>query len=216
MLSASDWTSQSKLLNCPGPTGPQGPQGIQGLSGPTGPTGPQAATGPTGPTGLQGNTGPTGPVSVPEVALIVAQAIGYNYSSPVNKTGAGTWPTAGYISFNSAPTTTAYITPKTDVTFGGDYLTYTCNTTASYNIEILYGSVTVVNNYNIAFRNVTDNTISTFLSLAGGNSLSGTNSTITMISGKTYRFEGAFDGVTALSAAIPLTAQGLKATFTKV
>ncbi len=64
MLSASEWTSQSKLINCPGPTGPQGPQGIQGVSGPTGPTGPQAATGPTGstgPSGLQGPTGPTGP-----------------------------------------------------------------------------------------------------------------------------------------------------------
>lgn len=73
MLSASEWTSQTRLINCPGPTGPQGlpgvpgPTGLTGLTGATGPqgltgpTGPQGATGPQGLTGLQGITGPSGP-----------------------------------------------------------------------------------------------------------------------------------------------------------
>ena len=72
MLSASEWTSQSRLINCPGPSGPSGPPGPigpSGVSGPTGatgpsgvtgPTGPQGTSGPTGPSGLQGQTGPQG------------------------------------------------------------------------------------------------------------------------------------------------------------
>lgn len=45
MLSASEWTSSSKLLACPGPTGATGPKGDIGLTGPTGPSGnPGAAT----------------------------------------------------------------------------------------------------------------------------------------------------------------------------
>jgi microcystin-dependent protein len=58
MKSASEWTSQSKLLACSGPSGATGP------SGPTGPTGNPGNTGPsgvTGPTGVQGTTGPSGP-----------------------------------------------------------------------------------------------------------------------------------------------------------
>jgi hypothetical protein len=42
MLSASEWTSSSRLIACPGATGPQGIPGIQGPSGPTGPSGPPA------------------------------------------------------------------------------------------------------------------------------------------------------------------------------
>jgi hypothetical protein len=67
MLSASDWLSQSKLTNCPGPTGPLGPSGPTGPSAPTGPTGASGVTGPTGPsaptgpTGASGATGPSGP-----------------------------------------------------------------------------------------------------------------------------------------------------------
>jgi hypothetical protein len=57
MISASQWTSQLQLINCPGPTGPAGPTGLTGLTGDTGATG---ATGPTGLTGLTGDTGPTG------------------------------------------------------------------------------------------------------------------------------------------------------------
>lgn len=57
MLSASEWTSQSKLVNCPGPTGPQGPPGIPGTNGTNGATG---NTGPQGLPGIQGNTGPSG------------------------------------------------------------------------------------------------------------------------------------------------------------
>lgn len=249
-MSASDWLSQSKLLACQGPTGtsgpsgpsgptgpsgasgpsgPTGPSGASGPSGPTGPAGPSGPSGPTGPTGLQGVTGPTGPGFVAETALVLTQAIGYNYSSPTNKTGAGPWPVAGWLTFNSAPTTTSYITPNPDPTFGGDYLYLTCNTTASYYIEILYGSVTVPadpaypdvpGTYAIAFRNVTDNTLVTFFPLAGGNvvgsSLLGTSSTVTMLSGKNYRFEGAFDISVGLTAAAPLTSEGLRVTFTKV
>ena len=65
MMSASDWTSQNKILACVGPTGPAGPSGPTGLSGPTGPSG---ATGPSGPTGPQGPTGPSGPGVSPTYA----------------------------------------------------------------------------------------------------------------------------------------------------
>jgi Collagen triple helix repeat (20 copies) len=70
MLSASQWTSQTLLINCAGPTGPQGPSGDIGIQGPTGPTGPTGATGATGEAGpageqgdpgVQGEIGPTGP-----------------------------------------------------------------------------------------------------------------------------------------------------------
>lgn len=236
MKSASEWLSQNRNINCgttgaTGAVGPTGPAGLNGLSGPTGPTGLQGLTGPTGPTGLtgltgatgpQGLTGPTGPAGpgfVAETALILRQAIGYSYSTPVNKTGAGAWPSSGWISFNSAPTTTSYLTPNTDAAWGGDYLTITCNTTASYGIEILYGTVTVPTGYSIALRNVTDNILVTFLSLAGGNSLSGTDQTVTLTMGKTYRFEGNFNGSdpnSKLTAADPLTGVGLGAFFTKV
>jgi hypothetical protein len=63
MLSASEWTSQSLLINCPGPTGPRGLPGIQGgtgATGLTGATGPQGLPGVVGATGLTGNTGATG------------------------------------------------------------------------------------------------------------------------------------------------------------
>lgn len=205
-----------------GTTGATGPHGASGASGPTGATGPagpsggQGGQGVTGPQGPQGDTGPTGPVAVPETALVLTQDIGYSYVSPVDKTGAGAWPTAGWISFNSAPTTTSYITPNTNSGWGGDYLTYSCNTTSAYSIELLYGSVTVPAGYSIAFKNITDNSIVTFLSLAGGNSLYGTNATVTLVSGKTYRFEGAFASSVSLTAAVPLTAEGLRVTFTKV
>jgi hypothetical protein len=71
MISASQWTAQQQLTNCPGPsgpTGPPGPTGLTGLTGPSGPTGPSGSTGPsgpTGPTGLQGVTGPSGPGIIP-------------------------------------------------------------------------------------------------------------------------------------------------------
>lgn len=55
MKSASEWTSQSKLLACSGPSGASGP------SGPSGPTGTTGPSGVTGPTGVQGVTGPSGP-----------------------------------------------------------------------------------------------------------------------------------------------------------
>jgi len=70
MLSASQWTSQTLLINCVGPTGPQGLSGDIGIQGPTGPTGPTGATGQTGEAGpageqgdpgVQGEIGPTGP-----------------------------------------------------------------------------------------------------------------------------------------------------------
>lgn len=66
-MSASDWTSQNKILACAGPTGPAGPSGPTGGSGASGPagltgaTGPQGGTGATGPTGGSGATGPIGP-----------------------------------------------------------------------------------------------------------------------------------------------------------
>lgn len=55
MKSASEWTSQSKILAC------SGPSGASGASGPTGPTGTTGPSGVTGPTGVQGITGPSGP-----------------------------------------------------------------------------------------------------------------------------------------------------------
>lgn len=67
MISASQWTSQQQLINCPGPSGasgppgPVGPTGLSGSTGPTGPTGLDGPTGPSGPSGLQGLTGPSGP-----------------------------------------------------------------------------------------------------------------------------------------------------------
>lgn len=64
MLSASDWTSQSKLVACPGPTGPSGatgPLGPTGASSPTGATGVTGATGPSGASGATGASGPSGP-----------------------------------------------------------------------------------------------------------------------------------------------------------
>lgn len=71
MLSSSEWTAQSKLLACSGPSGasgasgPSGSTGPAGPSGPTGPTGPSGSTGPTGPIGIQGITGPSGPGIIP-------------------------------------------------------------------------------------------------------------------------------------------------------
>lgn len=61
MLSASEYTSQSKLVVCPGPAGPSGPSGPPGPAGPTGPDGPSGPAGPTGPTGPAGPSGPSGP-----------------------------------------------------------------------------------------------------------------------------------------------------------
>jgi hypothetical protein len=67
MLSASQYTAQRALVNCPGPTGPQGqsgPRGPTGTQGPTGATGPAGATGSggTGATGPQGATGSKGDI----------------------------------------------------------------------------------------------------------------------------------------------------------
>lgn len=69
MLSASEWTSSSKLIACPGATGPQGIQGLPGPTGPSGVAGQVGFTGPTGPSGpsnavllktfTTGNIGPT-------------------------------------------------------------------------------------------------------------------------------------------------------------
>jgi hypothetical protein len=76
MKSASEWTSQSKLLACSGPSGATGPSGTTGPSGPTGASGPSGVTGPTGPSGpigLTGGTGATGasPASPSQIINIV-------------------------------------------------------------------------------------------------------------------------------------------------
>jgi len=78
MLSSSQWSSQTLILNCPGPIGPIGKTGIQGDQGSPGPTGPTGPTGPAGEpgiigkngiTGTQGVLGPTGPQSLPLVNI---------------------------------------------------------------------------------------------------------------------------------------------------
>lgn len=73
MISASQWTSQQLLTNCPGATGPAGPAGLQGGSGPTGPSGPSGATGPTGPgvTPYYGYAYSTGPQTLTPLATPV-------------------------------------------------------------------------------------------------------------------------------------------------
>jgi hypothetical protein len=78
MLSASQWTSQQQLTNCPGPSGASGPSGPSGASGPTGATGPVASSGPTGPIGPTGVIGPTGPSPNPlnQVINLVAGGSG--------------------------------------------------------------------------------------------------------------------------------------------
>jgi microcystin-dependent protein len=63
MKSASEWTSQNKLLACSGPSGASGPSGPSGATGPngnTGPTGVQGTTGPSGPSGTSGSIIPAG------------------------------------------------------------------------------------------------------------------------------------------------------------
>ncbi len=65
MKSASEWTSQNKLLACSGPSGASGPSGPSGPTGASGPTGP---TGPSGTNGTNGSTGSTGPA--PTTGLI--------------------------------------------------------------------------------------------------------------------------------------------------
>jgi hypothetical protein len=109
MISASQWTSQQQLINCPGPTGASGPTGSSGPSGPTGPTGPSGPsgpsgpTGPTGPTGLTGLTGPTGPGAPP--AYISAYYNGTAIS--VVSTGATDIPVATTVSTGSGITVSA-------------------------------------------------------------------------------------------------------------
>jgi len=220
MLSASEWTSQSKLINCPGPSGPQGPQGLQGVSGPSGPTGPSGPSGPsgaTGPAGLQGNTGATGPLSSPVTAMVLSQDIGY--AADAARQGTGSWPSAGYITFNVATTTTSYLTPIQDAGFANDYINFTCNTTGRYGITLNYRSVTVPTSgytgYAFGLRNVSDSTLTTFLFTGG---ISGTEVPVVLYSGKTYRLEGAFTTAVGLTfPASPLVANnGLVLTVTFV
>jgi len=104
MLSASDWTSQSKLINCPGPSGPQGPIGLTGVTGPSGPSGPTGPTGPSGVSGLQGNTGATGP------------AYGQYYA------------------YSRQPTDTTISTVSTGINFWTGTAIYTYNPLASFTI----------------------------------------------------------------------------------
>lgn len=128
MLSASDWTSQSKLINCPGPVGPQGPTGYTGSSGPsgpTGPTGPSGPTGPTGPTGLTGNTGPTGPSNA---TLINTYTTG-NVTSGTNATQTA----STYITSNGLYLIVAY---SSDI-----FLTISC--VFSYNSGVLRGGTSL-------------------------------------------------------------------------
>ena len=89
MLSASDWTSASKVIACPGPTGPTGPIGLSGNTGATGIDGPTGATGATGATGFAGNTGATGlngntGASGPSNAVLLA-----TYTTPVLSSPSG-------------------------------------------------------------------------------------------------------------------------------
>jgi microcystin-dependent protein len=60
MKSASEWTSQNKLLACSGPSGASGPSGPSGPTGPNGNTGPSGETGPSGTNGTNGTNGTTG------------------------------------------------------------------------------------------------------------------------------------------------------------
>jgi hypothetical protein len=80
-----------------------------------------------------------------------------------------------------------------------------------------YGCVTVPQSgytgYSIGLKNVTDNAFTTFLFSTG---TTGSHSTATLFSGKTYRFEGAFTTTIGLIFPVnPLILEGLRLTITK-
>jgi hypothetical protein len=67
--------------------------------------------------------------------------------------------------------------------------------------------------YAIGLKNVTDDTFTTFLFATG---TTGSHSTASLFTGKTYRFEGAFTTSVGLSfPANPLILEGLRLTITK-
>lgn len=81
MKSASEWTSQNKLLACSGPSGATGPTGATGAAGSPGLSGP---TGATGPAGVTGATGPAGasPSTPSQVITIIDSPGGKTASLP--------------------------------------------------------------------------------------------------------------------------------------
>jgi hypothetical protein len=126
MLSASDWTSASKVIACPGPTGPTGPTGFSGNTGATGIDGPTGATGATGfagntgATGLSGNTGATGAFSFtgPTGAMLYYDGLNVTGNSVLTEDSNGTMTTANSVIYgnsNNGPyLETTFLLSKTD------------------------------------------------------------------------------------------------------
>jgi len=147
MLSASEWTSQSRLINCPGPTGPQGipgmngntgptgPQGLTGLTGATGPAGPTGlpgATGPKGDSGIQGITGATGP-GVPPAYIYTAK----NSSSTIVSGTAVTLPLGSTVSNSGITMSSDVITVPTAGTYEIKVISFfSCSTGGAQNLAL--------------------------------------------------------------------------------
>lgn len=227
MKSASEWTSQSKILACSGPSGASGASGPTGPTGSTGPSGPTGPTGPSGTNGTNGTNGSTGPtgagVGPLSTSLVLTQASGSSAASLGD--AAGKWPGAGWVGFSN-------YTGTGDFTMGGGpvYYDFTCNTSGLYHINMTFGVATVPINdggsggsqnqspdgyYGIGMKNVTDNSTACML----WSCTSGSNAVVRLISGKNYRFEGAFATSTGISYSTSggnLTGKGIEATITKL
>lgn len=128
MLSASQWTSQQQLINCPGPSGASGPTGAQGSTGATGPqggtgaTGPQGVTGPVGPTGTNGtngSTGPTGPTNAVLIKTLTTPTLNNSDEYNMNVTTDLLFSTAGIYLVTATDSTTSDVSVSVPFTYFG-------------------------------------------------------------------------------------------------
>lgn len=169
--------------------GNQGPQGDQGDQGPQGAQGDQGPQGPQGPQGITGDQGNQGPITLAQTILVLSQDTGY--SAGPSDEAQGPWPIAGFVTFNQV---ILYDVTILSTGAGPTYTNITCSKTAAFQFKMQYRSVTVPRSgntgYGFGIRNVTDNTLTGYLF---SSDIDGTETTVTLETGKQYRLEGAFN-----------------------